>query len=257
MKNYELTYEFVNDESFIKGYKEKLDHCGMPLSGFLLSFDLRLYVKTSSSYLFLSDEVWKLKNLFTALIKLELFKKNASWDLPQLNIVIPLIRVVLEGFFRVLYVYRFVDENNFEQEEIEERFSKIVKIFLKEYDKYREDLKTILKTEADKEAKHFLPKLEGEGQGFSVYCMLGEIFGGISKETERKAYLLYRFCCLYSHGNTNMGLLKAAKVSCLPNANIFNILEDISHHYIVLLENILSCEVFSKAVSELEISPLD
>lgn len=157
-------------------------------------------------------------------------------------ITIPLLRVIIETCFRVMYLYgEILRGEAFNKELTRERFQKLVEGLKQQYQVYISDNAEV--------ANVNLPELDGKGRRFDLKGIRDELKESpVNEEDETRLYKFYRYCCFYSHGNLNTGLTAAAEMKCFSEYNINRILEKISLDYltvvsVVLRDNDLSLKI--------------
>jgi len=202
---------------------------------------------------YFSFEVDRLKFFFISLKKLELdLNKLNEWSLQELNLIAPVLRSVIEGFFKSAYIYLDLDlamqNTDGYQSRVIERFQKLERGFQKEFSKYLMGANVL-------GGNFTIPSLDKEQSVVKMIDLvgyMGKVFGIDGDYSKNTIYIGYRWCCLFSHANVNPGIMDNKSREDLHLYNIVNVLEQISHFYLLMIhQRCDSNEVVRKKIEEL------
>lgn len=243
-----MRYEFIENDDYIDELKKYLDTGNMKICSFLVSFEITDEESDPYSIVFLKEEVVRVMDFLVLLKEYRCHLDSNTWDERVLALMMPLIRVLLEGFFKVGYVFSSLEKTGkLDMNVINGKFKKITDGFLSEYQKYSDNYEEVLKGRLNP-----LDNLDTEGKrGVSLYTMLEETARVLTDGNDEKSillnsYLLYRYCCFYAHGNMNKGIVKSTDLESFTVVDMARVLEMIASHYASHLNVIFCCENYNR-----------
>lgn len=207
-----------------------LQNNGFYCSALLCSIEIEDLDNANPVTLFLNSEIRLLQDFIKANVVLRTLPfQNDSISLRHSLTMIPLFRTVLEGYFKVDYVYCILQMGeSVKWGVINERFSRIVDICKKQYSEF-----------IDKGAPYLgldFKDLDSKGKQMNIQDMVKNTHRDSAHEREESmdniAYSLYRACCFYTHGNMNAGLIKAAEIPEFAYIDLNFMMEAISNSYL-------------------------
>lgn len=185
-----------------------------------------------NSQIFLKEEMLRLNDLFIMCDRLKFLPFQSPIESRIKDIVIPIVRVALEGFFRVRYLFCDVLKDNFWDPDILDlRFSKIVDNFSFEYEWF-------IKKDGIKDKK--LPALQrtkivSRHQEVKLTSLREDTVKTLQERDrgeDYKLYAFYSYCCFYSHGNLNRGITKEAGLNIFCEFDLSRSIEIMASNYL-------------------------
>ncbi len=200
----------------------------------------------SLAEIFIADEIKRIGNLYRTLNMMGFLKKeylNISEKIPNhiLDIVCPLFRVTLEGFFKAQYIatqdiYTVdYDDITINYQRMEDNFNKLYDDFQCEYLKFSNNWDEVVNETGTNIVIEKLLAPSSQAKKINIPDMIKHSEKAAQTNVLKSSYLIYRFCCAYTHVGWNRAFLKKAGFTSTPYISILDVLEDISNKYFAIL----------------------
>ena len=191
---------------------------------------------------YLGHEITRISNFYRFLSTVNVldygYAKEGEY-IPReiLEMICPTFRVILEGYFRTLYIFSplALSEDGIDLELIQERFTRMQQHFNCEYQKMHKSWREFSEEDQGLEIKDIEDE---EGKNLGVKSILDKLEEDMGEEgVANNLYTLYRYCCAYSHGTWNQAFFLISELELVPYISILNYLEGISQAYLDHLWN--------------------
>lgn len=223
-----------------------------------LGTSIALDVKALSNPLgYLSGELRRCRDFLVALKKLSIdIESPTTWDIHDLNMVAPIFRAVIEGYFKVAYVfsekineYEALNRDEFSERSLA-RFKEVQGGFFKDYKNYLKGVNLHIEGDGTIDLKtdiqgSTIKKMVNDPKGNSFVQKVAESFNRELQDcSQDRIYLAYRWCSIFIHGNANIGLLtKEILETLVPYStcgihNVSEIMDLIFRKYLLIIYHV-------------------